>query len=385
MNSVERLLEKMNLERRSLQRETPEKLSYIQFEPEGGGIVVNASEQGLAFHAANELRQPGPIRLSISPNPTQRLELAAEIVWMDDGKKFGGLRFTEVTAEAKKGIRQWLAETAESVTPDTNPAGASYAPKDEIDPGPAAWKSIPNRPRMVTRLGDARRPLATHAPLSAPRFLNVPPTAHLSEPFSQRSQTPSSLAPLVRGLALGILFFAVVFAAFLFLGNVRQGVGSSLIRVGEKLKSDTDTPVETSSSPPVQVSSPGSVNPPLVSPTPESPPTEIPDETRPASSIQSTAETGNSTDTRQDRVPVSRLHFVDTHSRSDRSVLAQQLWAAVEAGDSSSEAALAQLYLMGDGVPRSCEQARVLLRAASKKGNIEAGRQLRKLSNSACR
>jgi len=65
----------MNVERRSSQRETPEKLSYIQFEPEGGGIVLNASEQGLAFHAANAVKQPGPMRLSISPNPTQRLEL----------------------------------------------------------------------------------------------------------------------------------------------------------------------------------------------------------------------------------------------------------------------------------------------------------------------
>src|SRR6266480_455478 len=176
MNSVERLSEKLNLERRSLEREKPEKLSYIQFEPEGGGIVLNASEQGLAFHAANAVRQPGPIRLSISPNPTQRLELAAEIAWMDDAKKFGGLRFTEVTAEAKNGIRQWLAETAESVTPDTNPAGASYASKDEIDPGPAAWKSTLNRPRIVSSL-DARPPFATLAPVSAPRFSNIPPTA----------------------------------------------------------------------------------------------------------------------------------------------------------------------------------------------------------------
>src|SRR5437762_13916887 len=109
----------MNLERRNLQRETPERLSYIQFEPEGGGIVLNASEQGLAFHAANAVRQPGPIRLSISPNPTQRLELAAEIAWMDDAKKFGGLRFTEVNAEAKNGISQWLPETAESATTDS--------------------------------------------------------------------------------------------------------------------------------------------------------------------------------------------------------------------------------------------------------------------------
>src|SRR5437764_14963820 len=109
MNSVERLLEKMNLERRSLQRETPEKLSYIQFEPEGGAIVLNASEQGLAFHAANAVKQPGPLRLSISPNPTQRLELSAEIVSLDDARKFAGFRFRAISRDVTNGFRQCLA------------------------------------------------------------------------------------------------------------------------------------------------------------------------------------------------------------------------------------------------------------------------------------
>src|SRR5205814_4125190 len=99
----------------------------------------------------------------------------------------------------------------ESVTPDTNPAGASYASKDEIDLRPVAWKSTPNRPRIVSSLEGARRLLATHAPVSAPRFSNITPTARLSAPFSQRSQTPSSLAPLVRGVALGTLVVALVF------------------------------------------------------------------------------------------------------------------------------------------------------------------------------
>src|SRR2546430_13560143 len=219
------------------------------------------------------------------------------------------------------------------------------------------------------------RPLAAHATLAVPRYSNIPSTSHLSEPFSKRNQTSSSLAPLVRGLALGILFFVLVFAAFLFLGSVRQGVGSSLIRFGETLKGDADAPTQTSSSssPPVPISKHGSGNAPTVpDPAREFPSTETTDKSRPVASVQSTTETGNSTDTRQADPSVSRLQSVDTHSRSDRSALAQQLWSAVEAGDSSAEAALAQLYLTGDGVPRSCEQARVLLRAASKKGNIAA-------------
>jgi TPR repeat protein len=57
----------------------------------------------------------------------------------------------------------------------------------------------------------------------------------------------------------------------------------------------------------------------------------------------------------------------------------------LNAGDRSAEVPLAQLYLTGDGVPRSCDQARILLRAASKNGNIEALRQLQQLKKSGCR
>ena len=70
--------------------------------------------------------------------------------------------------------------------------------------------------------------------------------------------------------------------------------------------------------------------------------------------------------------------------RSQRSAIVGQLWSALGKGDRSAETALAQHYLTGDGVPRNCEQARVLLRAASKNGDIEALRQLRKLGRT-CR
>jgi TPR repeat protein len=62
----------------------------------------------------------------------------------------------------------------------------------------------------------------------------------------------------------------------------------------------------------------------------------------------------------------------------------QQLWKAVAEGNTTAEIALAQLYLTGNGVPKSCEQARVLLSAASKKGNAEATRQYRSLLSTAC-
>jgi hypothetical protein len=48
------------------------------------------------------------------------------------------------------------------------------------------------------------------------------------------------------------------------------------------------------------------------------------------------------------------------------------LWRRVRQGDTEAEVALAKLYLSGIGVERSCEQAHVLLSAASRKGSKAA-------------
>jgi TPR repeat protein len=79
------------------------------------------------------------------------------------------------------------------------------------------------------------------------------------------------------------------------------------------------------------------------------------------------------------------VHVVDPHSRAGRRAFARQLWSAIGAGDSSAEVPLAELYLKGDGVPKNCEQAAVLLRAASKNGNVEALEKLKNLSKKGCR
>jgi len=46
-----------------------------------------------------------------------------------------------------------------------------------------------------------------------------------------------------------------------------------------------------------------------------------------------------------------------------------QLWKAVKRGSVSAEVALAKLYLEGEAVPQNCEQAHILLLAASMKGS----------------
>jgi TPR repeat protein len=61
------------------------------------------------------------------------------------------------------------------------------------------------------------------------------------------------------------------------------------------------------------------------------------------------------------------------------------LWKAVSKQNSRADLLLAELYLRGDGVPKSCDQARLLLVAATKKGAPGAVEQLRGLESSGCK
>ena len=53
-----------------------------------------------------------------------------------------------------------------------------------------------------------------------------------------------------------------------------------------------------------------------------------------------------------------------------------ELWKQVRRGNTRAEIMLAKLYLYGNGVAQSCEQAHLLLSAAAKKRSEEAGRLL---------
>ena len=60
------------------------------------------------------------------------------------------------------------------------------------------------------------------------------------------------------------------------------------------------------------------------------------------------------------------------------------LWSAVKKGNVPAEVTLGDLYRRGDGVDKSCDQARVLLVAASKKGSADARQQLEQMAEQGC-
>jgi hypothetical protein len=61
----------------------------------------------------------------------------------------------------------------------------------------------------------------------------------------------------------------------------------------------------------------------------------------------------------------------------DSSEAALWLWKAVGKGNPAATMVLSDLYLRGDGVPKNCDQARLLLNAAARKGSKAAGERLR--------
>jgi len=73
------------------------------------------------------------------------------------------------------------------------------------------------------------------------------------------------------------------------------------------------------------------------------------------------------------------------HERSgDTSEALRLLWISVEKGNPSAELTLAELYWHGKGMARNCDQARILLSAAARKGNAEAQKQLRQFERDGC-
>ena len=60
------------------------------------------------------------------------------------------------------------------------------------------------------------------------------------------------------------------------------------------------------------------------------------------------------------------------------------LWISVEKGNPSAEIVLADLYWHAKGVARNCDQTRILLTAAARKGSAVAQKQLQQFQQEGC-
>ncbi len=73
-------------------------------------VTSDFSEGGLAVLLERQAKPAGPLKVMFTlPGAEQPLECAAEVAWQNAGRQTG-IRFTEVSAEARHAIKQWLAQ-----------------------------------------------------------------------------------------------------------------------------------------------------------------------------------------------------------------------------------------------------------------------------------
>jgi ribosomal protein L40E len=82
---------------------------------------------------------------------------------------------------------------------------------------------------------------------------------------------------------------------------------------------------------------------------------------------------------------LAQSYLSNTQGRvRDSSEAAKWLWQAVRKENATATLLLSELYLRGDGVPKSCDQGRLLLNAAGRRGVPGAGERIRNLQAFGC-
>jgi cell division septation protein DedD len=117
--------------RRQYTRKTLNPLPYINLPSGNGGLVLDISEQGLRFRAFAALEPSGPIPFSFTSD-SNLIVGTGELVWFDQVKKTGGLRFTQLPYDALEQIRK-LPENS-SLRPDISKDLTLHIPAPEEPP-----------------------------------------------------------------------------------------------------------------------------------------------------------------------------------------------------------------------------------------------------------
>lgn len=414
----------MTRERRQQARATPSELGFIQISGDEGGRIINISEAGLCFETFAPVERQRRLQFWFSLNLRERVDASGRLAWLDAEGKVGGLRFLDLSMRARRHLRAYLgASPGDGVEEQSgkltallaalekqSPGTYSFEPQNVLrtvafeQTGPAAsrWsEALTARPEPRFGPLDRGRKEETRAKgaaffaaLAAERALRqrankseIVGTTVLHEagspprdscgggsleraavqpaPNFASSQDATDMVSLEwslvdsrRQLKGGILLGALVslifaVAAGRYLGRKPSGseggISSAVVPVpavahGTEASSDAS---DNSGQEAVFAPSTGA--------------------------IQRAKETGT-----------SESRGADVKAARKSSATPEQLWMAVEKGNTTAAVELADRFLRGDGVPANCAQARVLLLVASEKNNADAIRKLDELDKTGC-
>lgn len=204
----------MPQDRRLSVRKTPKHIGYLSLPRDNGGFVIDISEGGLGFQTIAPLNADGPIQIRFAIDSAERIRVFAELAWIDETRKAGGLRFLKLPDEARARIREWIGLPKETVVEAAPAAIAEQVIESAANPavesivGPAAQRvdeSVGESPVEPLPESVAEPELACSVPAdSAPSealalaepAMETPPTESVTEADAD-AEAPSAFSPLV--------------------------------------------------------------------------------------------------------------------------------------------------------------------------------------------
>ena len=145
MSSANTVASPLQAGRRSHARRRIDGLTYVEFGPDNGAILIDIGEGGLGFQSVMpvSLNQALLFKFRL-PGAAVYLEGFAEVAWMNESGKGGGLRFVDVDEAVSSQIRDWtgvLSAPDSSAVMNDNGSERDLADESPVDATPAAEAS----------------------------------------------------------------------------------------------------------------------------------------------------------------------------------------------------------------------------------------------------
>ena len=427
----------MDSERRHSLRWEPTRLVYAQLGEANGGIVINASMGGLCIQAVAPTPVSNLVDLKISPSGTETFGVSGKVVWTDDTGKLGGMEFVSPSPEIRARLKHWLASQSMSADRERGrafeaeePEPVSVAPDMTTAKFPEAAAVSSTPPIPLTEAPVFELPKTYKSSSSVPRMFGSLDGSTDSPKIEYDEEMERPRHRILGAAAAGIIAAAIVLFPASYVYNFHPRLAASIVeRVKQLFPNASPAPQVEPEKSESQASEPQSATPERRTPS-QTEPKQNAAMTSPSENAPSNSGKAPAPELQPEPAPVSsntpvqpsaapsvggKVESPATQSKPvatftpaasvEKSIAPREqptakvaaprlpvdpndpneLWLAVGQGDTAAEVALARLYRTGHNVQKSCEQARILLTAASKKGNADAIEELRRLLRDGCK
>lgn len=253
----------MDTERRKAARKRLNQLAYIRIGADNGGLISDLGPGGLGFQTIASIDNEGPLRFWFTLDSDDRVQATGQLVWTDESRKVGGLRFTQISKEALDVIQDWIEreevqpgerpETHEEVkveAPIERPLEPPAAPR-QLSRDPLRFSTPPRRSHQPAAVPVASSPKPEPAVARAPQTPPRPPAPrpdplrvmatpqHWSPPVLSEPPRGMVSPEMVRGFTTGLTILAVVMTALALGFGYRRELGRSLVNLGERLTGES--------------------------------------------------------------------------------------------------------------------------------------------------